>query len=229
LDNRRTRHIDQVGSRDLPPGQVRLRRQPSDRDCHGSASTILTLLLTMMPRAGAQVGGVKREVTLVTGTERIVDMELSVPPARPVVRPDPDLDDVRGQADRLWSHATYQDNNIIQRGNFFLVAESMILIAYAAVVSGGLGSTSAQLATALVASRLIGGFGLLLTAVWAYASYHLWRKLKILIEYAAEKLPEYRYVRDKRGDSRISPTALITYMVPALVAVMWIALLVMVR
>jgi hypothetical protein len=33
-------------------------------------------------------------------------------------------EDLRDQASRLWSHAMHEDDDFVQRGNFFLVAAS---------------------------------------------------------------------------------------------------------
>lgn len=71
------------------------------------------------------------------------------------------------ELERLWAHNLHEDNMYMQRGNFFLVAESLLLVAYSAVLA----SRARTETDILTASRIISCFGLALTGVWALISH----------------------------------------------------------
>ncbi|WP_426512005.1 hypothetical protein ACPPVO_16075 [Dactylosporangium sp. McL0621] len=133
-----------------------------------------------------------------------------------------DPQDVRDQANRIWSHALHNFDDLVQRNNFFLIAESMIVVAYSAILASGTSGSEHPGVTR--AAAVISAFGLMLTAVWAYVCHVQWVQVKVLRIRAAEALPEYRTTLAQAAQSRLSPTALMTYAVPALAAVMWILL-----
>src|SRR5688572_22277592 len=84
-----------------------------------------------------------------------------------------DAQDLGDRAARLWSHGLHEDNIFMQRSNFFLVAESMFVVAYAGLVSA---STTTNAATA---ARVIAGFGFAFALLWGYANHRQWRYIKI--------------------------------------------------
>ncbi len=64
-------------------------------------------------------------------------------------------DHAAAEAARVWSHGLHEDNMFIQRGNFFLVAQSMLVVAYSGVLAAG----SHRAPYGLTVSRVIAGSG----------------------------------------------------------------------
>ena len=79
--------------------------------------------------------------------------------------------DRRDRESRLWSHGLHQDQEFIQRGNFFLVAESLLVVAYSGILTKGLAAgTGGHASKLLLSARVISLFGLLLSIIWIYVS-----------------------------------------------------------
>ena len=68
----------------------------------------------------------------------------------------------RDAASRLWAHALQQDELFVQRNSFFLVAESLLVVAYTGIL--GLSSAHEQPLRLRVAATVLAIFGFLLTA-----------------------------------------------------------------
>jgi hypothetical protein len=138
--------------------------------------------------------------------------------------PGPDKQDERDQANRLWSHGLHQDGEFVQRSNFFLVAESLLVVAYSSILTSGLHSgPTGRDEKLLLAARVIAVFGLFLTVIWCYACMRLLSILSYLYKRVEEACPEYKRTNEeRRTPGRIRSTWLITYVVPALAATMWI-------
>ena len=134
-----------------------------------------------------------------------------------------DQQDIRDQANRLFQHGLHEHNIFIQMGNYFLIAESMLVVAYAALLSSGQSSASPAIrqTTVLLVARILAFFGFFLTVVWIYVNRRQWRIFRHLQERARELVPEYRVTYETRPRQRISATALIAYFVPAPIATMW--------
>ncbi|GLP64957.1 MULTISPECIES: hypothetical protein [unclassified Streptomyces] len=129
-----------------------------------------------------------------------------------------ETEDQRRDADaRLWEHHLHTDTMVFQRGNLFLVAQSLLAVAY---------STTATSGTTHAAARVLAGFGVALTAIWAYVGHRYHRYNRAIQQRTAERLPDYA---ETYATSRIpGPSAmpLIAYALPILAAVMWIVLLI---
>jgi hypothetical protein len=122
---------------------------------------------------------------------------------------------------RVWQHALHEDQMLFQRGNLFLVAESLLVVAYATMLP-----TSHTGAGEILAARVIATFGLLLTVMWLYVGHRHLRYCMLIRMRMLEMLPEYRETRARWRSSRISSLPLITYFLPSLAIVMWVFLLV---
>ncbi|GGP78422.1 hypothetical protein [Streptomyces melanogenes] len=130
----------------------------------------------------------------------------------------------RAQDDRLWQHGLHEDGMVFQRGNLFLLAQSLQVVAYATVLSassrGGSGAHSS-----LLAARVIAAFGLVLTLSWLYVGHrHFWYD-KGVQRRVEERLPDYRETRRASRAPGPSSMPLIVYALPILAAVMWLILL----
>jgi hypothetical protein len=138
--------------------------------------------------------------------------------------PGPDRQDERDQANRLWSHALHQDEEFVQRSNFFLVAESLLVVAYSSLLTSGLhvGAVSGD-ERLLLTARVIGVFGFLLSVIWCYACMRLKYVMSYLDRRTEEVCPEFRRTnKERKMPGRIRSTWLMTYIVPALTGIMWV-------
>jgi hypothetical protein len=148
-------------------------------------------------------------------------------------RPDDQVDqptatyngELTDQANRLLSRALHEDGDFRQVGNFFLIAESMMAVAYSGLLASG--STVAA-PKSIVASTVIAVFGLLLAIVWGYVARRQWRYVLHVYSHAFRLLPEQEAIEETRAQSRVSGSMLTTYVVPGRTAAMWIMLLVLV-
>ncbi|MGC8988500.1 MAG: hypothetical protein ACP5MD_00085 [Verrucomicrobiia bacterium] len=129
----------------------------------------------------------------------------------------------RDQANRVFQHGLHEQNTFIQMGNYFLVAESLFVVAYASLLSSGQSSatTGIQPANLLLIARILAFFGLLLTVVWIYVNQRQWEIFRHLQERARELVPEYKVTYETRPKRRISATVLVAYFVPIPIGIMW--------
>jgi hypothetical protein len=139
-----------------------------------------------------------------------------------------DPQDLRDQQNRIWAHSLHQDEQFMQRSNFFLVAESLLVVAYSSILANGLaGDSSTQPYRLLLTARVIGIFGLLLTIIWAYSNNRMRITSMHVAKRARDVLPEYRQTFEERKlpGGRVSATWMITFVVPALAGIMWLLFL----
>lgn len=118
---------------------------------------------------------------------------------------------------RLWEHALHEENAYNGRLNLFLVAEAMLLAFYAQ-----LGRDFAK--PSLIA---LGILGVLLTALWIAVNVRQEGDLKAAVKRLGEHLPEFHTEGSLRSIRSInsSDKTILTYCVPAIVALIWIVLL----
>jgi hypothetical protein len=137
--------------------------------------------------------------------------------------PAPDDQDRRDEDNRIWSHGMHINDSIIQRGNYFLVAQSMLIVAYSLLLSSGRQSSDLSLV-----AKVIGSLGVLLSAMWGYVSWSGTKYLRHVQRIAFVRLPEYRLTRETWASTRVPATIIFTYLVPSVVGVMWLLLFVVV-
>ena len=125
------------------------------------------------------------------------------------------------QVNRLWEHGMHEDTIFNDRLNFFLIFESVLL--------GVVGMLYTRQPAAMKAVPIaIITLGLLITIIWAYIQARQRSTLHRLIERLEQNLPEFRETYeplDRKRWRRLSGTLLLTYVIPILVALIWIALL----
>jgi hypothetical protein len=139
-----------------------------------------------------------------------------------------DPQDLRDQHNRLWEHGLHQDQEFVSRSNFFLVAESLLAVAYSSILTKSVVGRSGGLPFRLsLAAKVLAVFGLLLTVIWAYSNNRLRHTSMYLKMRAYDALPEFRRTLDERKlpGRRISATWMITFVVPGLAAIMWLIFL----
>jgi hypothetical protein len=135
-----------------------------------------------------------------------------------------------GQATRVWEHLLHEDGDFVQRSNYFLIGESMLVVAYAGILAGGQtgGSSDHNQWKVIVATKAIGVFGLLLTMAWIYVCHDHVQYLSRLRERAQEFLPEYRAFHTTNPHRFRSSNAVMAYGVPVLAATLWLVLIVLI-
>lgn len=115
----------------------------------------------------------------------------------------------------VWSWLLHEDNLLTNRVNFFLVAESMLVAAYATLI------TSHHL---IVASHVVEAVGIVIAAMWWYVSRWSLRKTFWRLRAVARKgLPIYDLVCSGRK-TPIGAHRLMGEHLPRLIALMWIIL-----
>lgn len=120
--------------------------------------------------------------------------------------------DRRAQEERIFQHGIHVDTMLFQRGNLFLVAQSLMTVAFATV-------------RAEDARYVIAGFGIVLTLCWLYVSHRHYRYTILVLRRLEEQLPDYRATRAATRLSGFNSTPVIVYAIPVLSGVMWLALL----
>jgi hypothetical protein len=127
--------------------------------------------------------------------------------------------------DRLWQHALHVDTEYVQRGNFYLLGQSMLVVAYAAVLSAGPSAAASLDPTTLSwIARVLAGVGILLGLVWAYVSHSQWAYLKFLRDEAIRTFPDFAERRIRAPRPKPDDGAVSAYAAPWLTVVMWVVL-----
>ncbi len=125
---------------------------------------------------------------------------------------------------RLWEWTLHEDNLFSDRQNLFLVAESMLVAGHAAALDAS--AERAALAIAVIA--------LMLTLAWGFVSWRMAALVEYIQGYARRELREYGEISDGRprlGRSKLVRWLLrsrivVAYVVPLLLATLWVLLLV---
>ncbi len=120
---------------------------------------------------------------------------------------------------RVWEHKLHVEDNFYNRLNFFLVFESILLSSVVNVVFSKLSSGKIVLIIIIL-------LGLTITSLWGYAQArqkHILENLRIRLKNIA---PEYKETVESRGKWPVSSMGLLTYMVPPIIGLLWIALLI---
>jgi hypothetical protein len=122
------------------------------------------------------------------------------------------------EQDRLWAHRLHEDFLLSDRANFFLVAESLFVVAYAELLPSGEDLAAAVLAAAAV----------LLTLAWLSVNRRQHEIVKHVQGRAIEALREFGDTYETRPLPRgpLRSTPMLVTWVPALLGGTWIFLLV---
>jgi hypothetical protein len=128
---------------------------------------------------------------------------------------------------RLWQHKLHEDNMLFQRGNLFLLAQSLLVVAYTTILSAVHDNgQSVSPSRMLLAGRVIAAFGFLLTLTWLYVGHRHLKYCQLIQARTMDRMPEYAETRalvhHRRG---IRSLPLVTYLLPLLAGAMWLFLL----
>ncbi len=116
---------------------------------------------------------------------------------------------------------------LFQRGNLFLLAQSLLVVAYTTILTAAQGhGHNPSSARMLLMGRIIAAFGLLLTLMWLYVGHRHLKYCQLIQRRTIERMPEYAETRalvhHRRG---IRSLPLVTYVLPVLAGAMWLFLL----
>ncbi len=127
------------------------------------------------------------------------------------------------QLNRVWEYRLHVESLFYSRLNFFLVFESVLL--------GVVGALYGKPNSAMLVLRVIVVLGLSITIIWMLVQARHKLMFDAISEEVAERMPEY-VVTWKRINERLGwflrsvpAIFLLTYIVPLLVALVWICLL----
>ncbi|WP_221348618.1 hypothetical protein [Streptomyces beigongshangae] len=125
------------------------------------------------------------------------------------------------QDGRLWQHTLHENTMLFQRGNLFLVGQSLFAVAHTTLLGAE---------QHLVAARVLAAFGLVLALTWLYVGHRHRLYYQHVQRRALQRLPEYAatwtsWAERRQGRARGRSIVLIAYLLPSLAAVMWTALL----
>ncbi|WP_328978023.1 hypothetical protein [Streptomyces canus] len=126
---------------------------------------------------------------------------------------------------RLWEYFLHEDNMIMQRANLFLVAQSLQLVAYTAILSAA-GADGHQAERAVLTAHVIAIFGVALAAIWIYVGHRQIRYTDGLRSRLVAKVPDFAETQAAVHIRGPKAAVFIAYTIPALAGVLWVLLLV---
>ena len=117
-------------------------------------------------------------------------------------------------SDRLFQYKISMQDIMQQRNNYYLLAESMLFLAYASINNK------------IMVSIIMVSFGLLITLIWYLANKRLSAVYKFLRDkYVIEFCPEYKDFRQNSPKTKLHSWELTYYFIPIVTGLAWIALL----
>ena len=117
-------------------------------------------------------------------------------------------------SERPWQYKLHEESIFYQRLNFFLVAESMLFVAFTTVWN-----TTVHRKAMLLS---LGILGLLLTGIWAYVGARQMYVIKHVSLVCLGLFEDYAGIHQSRGEAKISSTKILAYGVPLFTAVTWV-------
>jgi hypothetical protein len=125
------------------------------------------------------------------------------------------------ERDRVWGYYQHADNLRASRSNFFLVAEAMLVGAFATIAD-----------TRLASLRLaISGFGIVYTICWYWVNRNLYKRMEFARDYLQKLDPFYKYhftLPDpvtSRSRIKIHSNIFLDYVLPLSTLAFWFFLL----
>jgi hypothetical protein len=125
---------------------------------------------------------------------------------------------------RLWEYFLHEDNMIMQRGNLFLVAQSLQLVAYTAILSAGNGAEQ-NTSSSIVTARVIAAFGIVLAAIWIYVGHRQIRYTDALRARLAASVSDFAETQAAIHLRGPRAAVFIAYTIPVLAGTLWSLLL----
>lgn len=117
------------------------------------------------------------------------------------------------QPDVLWSYKLHEEMVFYQRINFFLVAESMLFVAYSTLLAGS--NRQGGMLLGLIV------LGFMLCLAWLLVSHRQIRVIEHISNVCRTRFADYAHLRAQRSPSLISSSKVLAYGVPAIVLLTW--------
>jgi hypothetical protein len=123
------------------------------------------------------------------------------------------------QTYNLFEHILHEDTVFNERLNFFLVFESVIM--------GIVGVLYQKSAPSLPVIRTLIALAIFLTIIWGYVQARQKYIIELLVKRSLLTMPEYQTIVEIRNRVKwpVSNLWLLAYIVPAVVALLWLVLL----
>ncbi|MFE5039314.1 hypothetical protein [Streptomyces sp. NPDC056683] len=131
----------------------------------------------------------------------------------------------RAKETRLWEQLIYEGGMVFQVGNVFLLAESLLIVAYSALLASG---DSNRAGEHLFVLRTLAAFGLVTSVAWSYMAHRQLRFARRLERHALSRLPDYAEMVSYTSSPGMESKLLLAYLMPAVAGIMWILFLVIV-
>ncbi|MFD4481514.1 hypothetical protein ACFWPU_36130 [Streptomyces sp. NPDC058471] len=125
---------------------------------------------------------------------------------------------------RLWEYFLHEENMIMQRGNLFLVTQSLQLVAYTAILSTGNG-VEQPADSAVLTARVIAAFGIALAVIWLYVGHRQIRYTSALRGRLVALVPDVAATHAAIHIRGPKAAVFIAYTLPVLAGVLWTLLL----
>jgi hypothetical protein len=135
----------------------------------------------------------------------------------------PSLTQQQAQDTRLWEHGLHESNTFFQRGNLFLLANSLIIVGYSTLLSAQ--GQEQQGPNLMLAARGFSAFGIALSLTWLYVDHRHLRYTNLVQQRAMARLPEYAETRAQWPQRGLGSIPVIAYGLPAMACAMWVFLL----
>jgi hypothetical protein len=136
-----------------------------------------------------------------------------------------DAERLRGEgAARLWEYNLSEQSMFIQRQNYFMVMQSLFVVAFASLVGSQSSAASPSGASSPVhlVIKLLALFGVILSLVWIVISRTHYRMMLHVWHRSIEAFPEYRQtIESYPRRVRLTANWIMAYLVPAILAAMW--------
>jgi hypothetical protein len=120
---------------------------------------------------------------------------------------DPDME--KEERSRLFQHVLHEESSFTQRNSYFLVAQSLMLVAYSALHD----DASAPIIVTL--------FGLSVSLIWLYIGRSHFRYLRHVSQRCIDKVPDFAKTETERPHRSISARWIIGHAVPFLSCLLW--------
>jgi hypothetical protein len=138
-----------------------------------------------------------------------------------------DLKNSEEQRNRLWEHLLHIETQIYARMTLFLVIETLLLAT--------VGTIDSKPAPSLLVVKAIVFLGLCITIIWVYLGDRVKQVFDVVKKRAFDNLPEYqktdntipeeRWPLRRLSTGRTPSIPILTYVIPALFALLWLFLL----
>ncbi|WP_329272796.1 RipA family octameric membrane protein [Streptomyces sp. NBC_01451] len=131
----------------------------------------------------------------------------------------PEDDEQRRAEDaRLWEQVIYEGGMVFQIGNVFLLAESLLIVAYTALLSSGSNNGPDDYLPVL---RVLAAFGLVTSGSWFYMAHRQLRFARRVERRAEDRLPDYADTVSYARASGMESKLLLAYLIPVVAGIMW--------